>query len=159
MKFLLFLFNLIVLQSRYKNYELDDEEAAGLVIGMLILYFIIFLVFILLYIVPMWKIFIKAGKPGWASIIPIYNSIVLLEIVGRPVWWVILFLIPCVNIVFLFIVSIDLAKSFGKEAGFGIGIALLPYIFYPILGFGNAQYVGPSVAPQTPNAPQPPQQM
>jgi hypothetical protein len=100
----------------------------------------------LLVIVAMWKVFTKAGRPGWASIIPIYNMYVWCKIVGRPGWWVILMLIPLVNIVIGIIVCIDLAKSFGKGAGFGIGIALLGIIFLPILGFGSAQYQGPSVS-------------
>lgn len=94
-----------------------------------------------------WKIFTKAGKPGWAAIIPIYNLIVLLEVIGRPIWWIVLLLIPCVNIVAAAIINIDLAKSFGQGAGFGIGLWLLPYIFYPILGFGRSAYLGPA-APQ-----------
>lgn len=87
--------------------------------------------------------FTKAGKPGWASIIPIYNLIVLVEIVGRPFWWIVLMLIPCVNVIVAILMSLDMAKSFGKGPGFGIGLALLPMIFYPILGFGDAVYQGP----------------
>jgi hypothetical protein len=98
-------------------------------------------------IAGIWMTFTKAGKPGWAAIVPIYNLVVLLEITGRPIWWlIILLLVPCVNIVFSFILAIDVAKSFGKEAGFGVGLALLPFIFYPILGFGSARYLGPSAA-------------
>jgi hypothetical protein len=107
--------------------------------GLFIIGFIVFVVMV----VAGWKIFEKAGKPGWAIIIPIYNIIVLLEIVGRPIWWIILFLIPVVNIVIAVIVYIELAKSFGKSAGFGIGIILLPIVFYPILAFGDAEYTGP----------------
>jgi len=102
-------------------------------------------VFIVFMIVAWWKIFSKAGQPGWVAIIPIYNLIVWCKIVGRPAWWVLLLLI-CFPI-FLIILSIDLAKSFGKGAGFGLGIAFLGIIFLPILGFGSAQYQGPAVAP------------
>lgn len=91
-----------------------------------------------------WKVFEKAGKPGWASLIPIYNAIVLLQIVGRPLWWIILYLIPIVDLIIAIVVMVDLARSFGKGAGFGIGLAFLPFIFFPILGLGNAQYVGPA---------------
>ena len=101
----------------------------------------------LFVIVAMWKVFTKAGRPGWATIIPIYNMYVWCKIVGRPGWWVILMLIPLVNIIVGIIVCIDMAKSFGKGVGFGIGIALLGIIFLPILGFGSAQYQGPSAAP------------
>jgi hypothetical protein len=91
-----------------------------------------------------WKVFVKAGQPGWAVIVPIYNAVVVLKIVGRPLWWILLFLIPLVNIVIEIIVCIDFAKSFGKGTGFGIGLLLLGFIFVPILGFGDARYAGPA---------------
>ena len=97
-------------------------------------------------IIAMWKLFAKAGKPGWASLIPFYNIWVMLEIVGRPGWWILLMLIPGVNLVIGIIVMIDLAKSFGKETGFAIGLILLPFIFMLILAFGKAQYQGPAAA-------------
>lgn len=100
--------------------------------------------FIVLMIAAMWKVFTKAGQPGWASIIPIYNLYIWCKIVGRPWWWILLMLIPLVNFILAIILCIDLAKSFGKGAGFGIGIALLGVIFLPILGFGSAQYEGPA---------------
>ncbi len=103
---------------------------------------IIYLAIIILMIASLWKIFVKAGKPGWASIIPIYNVIVLLQIIEKPVWWFILFFIPFVNIVIAIIVYLKLAEVFGKGAGFGIGLILLPFIFFPILAFGDAQYQG-----------------
>ncbi len=99
-------------------------------------------IFILL-IAANWKIFSKAGKPGWACIIPIYNIIVWLQIIGKPWWWLILLLIPLVNIIILIMMIHGLSLSFGKGAGFTIGLILLGILFYPILGFGNAQYVGP----------------
>jgi hypothetical protein len=107
---------------------------------------IVYFGIIILMIIAWWKIFEKAGKPGWAAIIPIYNIIVLCEIVGRPSWWVVLFLIPCVNIVAHIMISLDLAKSFGKDVGFGVGLIILPYIFGLMLGFGSATYVGPAAA-------------
>jgi hypothetical protein len=100
----------------------------------------------LLMIVAMWKVFAKAGQPGWASIIPIYNLYIWCKIVGRPAWWIILMLIPFVNIIVGIVLCIDMAKSFGKGAGFGIGLALLGVIFLPILGFGSAQYQGAAAA-------------
>jgi Family of unknown function (DUF5684) len=100
----------------------------------------------LLVIVAMWRIFSKAGQPGWASLIPIYNLYVWCKIVGRAGWWVILMLIPFINFIILFVLSIDMAKSFGKGAGFGIGLALLSIIFLPILAFSGAEYQGPSAA-------------
>ncbi|HEY9197243.1 MAG TPA: DUF5684 domain-containing protein [Mucilaginibacter sp.] len=97
-------------------------------------------------IVGMWKVFEKAGKPGWAAIIPIYNTIVLLEITGKPIWWIILFIIPCLNIVFGIWTINLLSKSFGQSEGFTIGLLVLPFVFFPILGFGNYQYIGPAGA-------------
>jgi len=102
------------------------------------------LAIIILVIVSLWKIYEKAGKPGWASIVPIYNTIVLLDIVGKPWWWIFLFMIPIVNIVFAIWMINLLSKSFGKDVGFTIGLILLPVIFYPILAFGDAKYIGPA---------------
>lgn len=120
----------------------------GLVATMGGLWFI-WMVVTVVMIVALWKIFVKAGKPGWASIIPIYNIIVLLEIVGRPTWWVLLYLlsiIPFVGwiaaLVVSIIVTIDLAKSFGKTTGFAVLMILLPVVGYPILAFGEDKYVG-----------------
>src|SRR4051812_33769063 len=102
------------------------------------------LIFLVLAIAGMWKVFTKAGQPGWAAIIPIYNFVVLMRIAGRPAWWVLLMLIPVVNFVVLIIVAIGVAKAFGKGTGFGLGLAFLSPIFMPLLGFGGATYVGPS---------------
>jgi uncharacterized membrane protein YoaK (UPF0700 family) len=101
---------------------------------------VIYLALIIAIIAGFWKTFEKAGQPGWAAIVPIYNVIVLIKISGRPLWWIVLFLIPIVSIVAAIIISIDVAKNFGKGTGFGIGLALLGFIFYPILGFGDAEY-------------------
>ncbi len=110
--------------------------------GTSIIVLIIQVLILVAVVAGFWMTFVKAGKPGWAAIIPIYNVIVLLEIAGKPLWWIILYLIPCVNIVVAILVAIDVAKSFGKGAGFGLGLAFLPFIFYPILGFGDAKYQG-----------------
>ena len=88
----------------------------------------------------MWKVFEKAGEPGWAALIPIYNVIVLVKIAGREMWWVLLFLLPCANFVAAVMISLDIARKFGKDPLYGIGLAFLPFIFYPMLGFGDAQY-------------------
>ncbi|MBO9203437.1 MULTISPECIES: DUF5684 domain-containing protein [Niastella] len=109
---------------------------------MAILFLLIFGLAIFL-IASMWKVFEKAGQPGWACIIPIYNFIVLLKIVGKPTWWVLLFFIPVVNYVFIIWTYNMLSKSFGKDEGFTIGIIFLGVVFLPILGFGDAKYVGP----------------
>ncbi|MFT5123402.1 MAG: hypothetical protein ACI9TH_001359 [Kiritimatiellia bacterium] len=106
---------------------------------------VLYVAVIVFGIVCMWKIYTKAGKPGWASIAPIYN-IILLEIVGRPLWWIVLMFIPFVNVVIFILVLIDLAKSFGKGAGFGIGLLFLGIIFFPMRAFGSAKYAGPAAA-------------
>ncbi|MCC5849886.1 MAG: signal peptidase I [Verrucomicrobia bacterium] len=113
--------------------ENGEGSALPLIIGLLVM---------IVIIAGGWKIFTKAGKPGWASIIPIYSFVVLLDIVRKPLWWLILCFVPIVNVVILIIVSIELAKVFGKGTGFGIGLLLLSPIFVPILGFGSAQYQG-----------------
>ena len=100
----------------------------------------------LFMLICMWTIFTKAGKPGWAAIIPIYNTIVLLEIVGKPWWWLFLMMIPLVNLVFAIWVINLLSKSFGKSEGFTVGLLFVGIIFYPILAFGGAKYVGPAGA-------------
>ncbi|MGH2591796.1 MAG: DUF5684 domain-containing protein [Actinomycetota bacterium] len=114
---------------------------------------VVWLVVAVFLFASLWKVFTKAGQPGWASLIPIYNIIVLLKIVGRPVWWILLLLVPIANIIVLFVVYIDLAKSFGKSAGFGVGIALLGIIFLPILAWGSATYRGPAAAQAAPAHP------
>lgn len=122
-------------------YEYEYSDPSGLAafgVG----YIIIMLVVAAFFIACYWKIFTKAGQPGWASIIPFYNLYIMLMIVGRPAWWIILFLIPCVNIVVMILFYLDLARVFGKSTGFGVGLILLSFIFIPILAFGDAEYVG-----------------
>lgn len=87
-----------------------------------------------------WKVFEKAGEPGWAALVPIYNAIVLLRIAGKPAWWLVLFMIPAVNAIVGILVAISIAERFGKSTGFGLGLAFLSPIFYPMLGFGSATY-------------------
>ena len=105
---------------------------------------------VVLMIVARWKVFAKAGKPGWACLVPFYNIIITLEIVGKPAWWLLMMFVPCVNIVFAVWMINLLSKSFGKTEGFTVGLILLPYIFYPILGFGDATYQGPAGLPPAP---------
>ena len=103
---------------------------------------IIYLIVVAILIASLWVIFTKAGEPGWASIIPIYNTLVLLKIAGKPGWWLLLFLIPLVNIVIGFMTIDAIAKAFGKGTGFALGLIFLAPIFYPMLAFGDAQYQG-----------------
>ena len=130
--------------------DMTDAEmtaAGGILAGVGLIGLLIYLAFVIMILASIWKIFAKAGKPGWAAIIPIYNYVILLEIVGRPIWWIVLLLIPCVNIVIMCILMVELAKSFGKDVAFAIGLILLGVIFLPILGFGSAKYQGPVNSP------------
>ena len=120
--------------------EQTTPISGGAAAGIASVIMIVYLAILLLAIISMWKIFTKAGEPGWAAIVPIYNVIVLLKIAGKPAWWFILMLIPFVNIVILFMVSINLAQNFGKSTGFGVGLVLLGFIFGPILAFGDSRY-------------------
>jgi Family of unknown function (DUF5684) len=106
---------------------------------------LVLLVILLVTLVGGWKMFEKAGQPGWAILIPIYNAYILLKIAGRPGWWLLLFLIPLVNVVIAIIVAIDIAKSFGEGVAFGILLlAIFSPIGYLMLGFGNYRYLGPA---------------
>ena len=108
--------------------------------GMGMFAMLLWLAVVVLIIASFWIVFTKAGQPGWACIVPIYNIIILLQIARKPLWWIILMLIPLVNIVIGILVVIEIAKNFGKSAGFGIGLLFLPFIFYPILAWGDARY-------------------
>ena len=108
--------------------------------GVAMVFVVLWAAVLLLMVASLWKVFTKAGEPGWAAIVPIYNLIVLLKIAGKPAWWFLLMIIPVVNFVVAIIVAISLAKNFGKGAGFGLGLAFLFPVFYPILGFGSARY-------------------
>lgn len=101
---------------------------------------IFYMALIVLSIVSWWKIFEKAGEPGWVSIVPIYNIIVLLKIIGRPTWWILLYFIPIINFIIAVILLIEFSKRFGKGVGFAIGLTFLPFIFGLILAFGDAEY-------------------
>jgi len=94
----------------------------------------------LVSIIGLWKVYVKAGHAGWKSIIPILNTVILCRIAQRPGWWFLLLCIPFVNVIFAFIVFIDLAHSFGKGTGFGVLAVFFPYVAFPILGFGSATY-------------------
>ena len=107
----------------------------------LLILVLVYLALIVLLIASQWKIFTKAGKPGWACIVPIYSAIVLMEIIKKPMWWLLMFFVPIANIYFLVVSMNELSKSFGKDSGFTVGLIFLPFVFLPILGFGDAQYI------------------
>ena len=97
----------------------------------------------LLVVVSTWKVFEKAGEPGWASLIPIYNVYVMLKIGNNPGWYLVLLLVPVVNLFVTGKLFVDLARSFGKGIGWGLGLWILPFVFFPMLGFGGANYRSP----------------
>lgn len=100
---------------------------------------VIFIVFIAIF----WKVFSKAGQPGWASLVPIYNTWILVtEIAKKEPLWFILTLVPFVNIVASWVICQEVAKKFGKSETFGIGLFLLGPICWAILAFGSATYQG-----------------
>lgn len=108
--------------------------------------------------VTCWPIFTKAGEPGWKCLIPIYGAVVFMRIVGRPWWWVLWLCVPVLGLIPALIVSLDLARVFGKGAGFGLGVALFGPVFMAILAFGKAEYQGTSGSspkPQPQPQPQP----
>lgn len=114
----------------------SQSEGPGIVPMIIALAFGVFM------LASMWKIFTKAGQPGWACIVPIYNIVVLCKVAGKPAWWTVLFFIPIVSFVASILVSLGVAQQFGKGVGFGLGLVFLGPIFYPILAFGSAQYSG-----------------
>jgi hypothetical protein len=102
---------------------------------------------IVLIAVAMCQVFARAGQPWWAALVPFYNFYVLLRVVGRPGWWLALMIIPIVNVVYLVIVAVDLAKAFGKDGAFAFLLVLPPFVGLPLLGFGSAAYRGPLADP------------
>lgn len=107
---------------------------------------VLLLLIVVAIIAAIWKTFEKAGQPGWAAIVPIYNLYIMVKMVGKPGYWVVLMLIPIVNYVFLIWTYNLISKSFGKGVGFTLGLIFLGPIFWMILGFGSAQYQGPAGA-------------
>lgn len=131
------------------GFMMNEFDAVGGEEGFLALffgaYFFFFVVVYAFFGFCIGKVLEKAGKPLWTGFVPIYNYLLILEIVGRPTWWILLLLIPIVNAAILILVSIDLAKSFGKDAVWGLLIAFVSVIGWPMLAFGDAKYQGPSV--------------
>jgi hypothetical protein len=135
-------------------HEIREERRAWFMFFLWILYIAI----IVLEVVAFWMLFAKAGKPGWAAIIPFYNIWVAWEVAGKPGWWLVFYFIPIVNIVFWIIWCLQIAPRFGQGTGFAVGIIFLPFIFVPIMAFDKSKYIAPgaSSAPAAPAAPPPP---
>ncbi len=135
-------------EPSYTMYQSSSElsSASAAALGAVILVFMLFyFVIAIVCIVSVWRLFTKAGKPGWAAIVPVYNQIVMLQVAGRPVWWVLLMMfVPIFQVWVAIVAAIDFAKSYGKSTGFGVLVALLPFVGLPILAFSkDANYVGP----------------
>ena len=135
-----------------------SDGLAGMLAGVGIVTWILLMLVAVLMIVSYWKLFKKAGKPGWAAIVPIYNLWILYEVAGLPGWTALLGLIPVVGVLIMFvlniIVAIKLPPKFGKEGIYSVGLIFLPVVFYPMLAFGKAEYVGEG-APAAAAAPAP----
>jgi hypothetical protein len=117
-----------------------------------IVFFLIMLALAVVVIAGVWKVYEKAGQPGWACIIPFYGAYILTKIIGKPWWWLFLMMIPYVGIIFGIWACNLLSKSFGKDVGFTIGLVLLGFIFFPIMGFDKSiQYQGPAGNPSAGN--------
>jgi len=113
---------------------------------------LIWLVVVVARVVALWKVFQKAGQPGWAVLIPIYNYVVMFRITGRSPWWLLGMFVPFLNIFVAIRLVFDLARVFGRGVGFGFGLLFLFPIFVLMLAFGDAQYVGPAGQQPTPLA-------
>jgi len=106
---------------------------------------VVFLAVLVMLIAATWRIHTKAGKPGWACLVPIYNLIVMLEIIKRPVWWIVLLFVPIANLVVAFMMAMDIAECFGKSRGWGFFmLTILAIIGYPIIGLSDAKYTAPA---------------
>jgi uncharacterized protein DUF5684 len=99
-----------------------------------------------LLVASVWKTFVKAGLPGWGVLVPFYNVYLLVKLAGRPGWWLILLFIPLANVVVDVVLCTDIARRFGKGTGFAVGLFFLPFVFFPILAFGDARYSGATTA-------------
>jgi hypothetical protein len=124
------------------NFLIMDAESVGLggLLAILGAYLVFVLAIAVVMLISMWKIYSKAGQPGWAVLVPIYNLVVLLNIVRKPVWWILLMCIPFVNFIIAILIYLELAKVFNKDTAFGLGIVFLPLIFIPMLAFGKSEY-------------------
>lgn len=130
----------MALQTAAALLPLQGASDGGGIAGVLTA--VIYLAILVVVVAGMWKTFEKANEPGWGALIPIYNTYLLLKIGGNPWWYLLLMLIPLVNILVIAKMSIDVAKGFDQGLGFGLALWLLPFVFFPLLGFGDYEYVG-----------------
>ena len=122
---------------------MSESDVGALIAGTVgLICALVSVVIAVILIISMWKIYSKAGQPGWTSLIPIVNLYFLMKVAGRPGWMFILFFIPFVNFVMVILVNLDVAKAFGKSVLFALGMLFLGVIFWPVLAFGKSEYVG-----------------
>ena len=121
---------------------MPQQKSAVLNKGLPISFLLIILTVCLLVIAGQWIVFQKAGQAGWKSLIPFYNMYILMEISGKPGWWMFLLFVPLVGLVILLFALLSLAKKFGRSELFGVGLLLLPMLFFPLLAFGGSEYEG-----------------
>ena len=121
---------------------LEKSAAPQMGAGIPVFMLLIILAVCVLIIAAQWIIFQRAGQAGWKCLIPFYNMYILMQISGKPGWWMFLLLVPLVGVVILLLAMLALAKKFGRSELFGVGLFLLPMIFFPILAFGGSQYEG-----------------
>jgi Family of unknown function (DUF5684) len=119
----------------------DSSSSGGAVVGTVL--FIVYLAFLALIVVSLWKVYVKMTQPGWYGIIPIFNYVVIAKLSGKEWWFGLICIVPCIGWIFVIILLNDLAQLFGKGVGYTIGLIFLPFIFLPMLAFGSAQYQGP----------------
>lgn len=117
---------------------LQSNGGGGSIVGILVLLF--FLAVVVAQIAGTWKVFEKAGEPGWAAIVPVYNLYVMVKVAERPAWWTVLWFIPILALLPGLQVPVDIAKRFDKGVGYAVGLIFLPFVFFPLLGFGDANY-------------------
>lgn len=121
----------------------SDGSGGGIVALLMgLVFFAIWVAVMGVVVAGMWKTFVKAGHPGWAALVPIYNLWILVQMSGKEDWWIALFFFPVLNFIAVIVISMEIAQKFGKGSGFGIAMAFFPYICYPLLGFGSATYEG-----------------
>lgn len=125
----------------YDSSSVDALEAfVAAFLGFFMFIFMITFLIAIITIIFEWKVFAKAGKPGWAVLIPVYNLVVMFEIASMPVWNILLLLIPFVNIYIIIRMFVNISRNFGKPGMFALGLFFLPVIFWGILAFDNSTY-------------------
>jgi len=138
------------------NYDSGLSDVAAL--GLLGAYWLVWAAVMVFWIVVMWRLFTKAGRPGWVAIVPFYNTWVYCEVCGKPGWWMLLLFVPVLNLVIGILLAFLLAERFGHGVGFGIGLVLLSLIFHAILAFGDSRWSPPAVTDVAVTPAGPPQQ-